>query len=237
MYRSTLMSSSLLIVLASLTLGVGVAHGQVSRSGGGESAALAQQLQQLSSERTELQAQNAKLQQQLDAMRKERDALKTAQQALQRRAHLSESAMKQLEENVAASRRSADQTSAQWKAQMQQLVAKFRETVDTLRTVESDRTALKQTLAQRERDLSSCTDHNLALYRLNQEVLTRLDHQTVWSSLAGAEPFTRIKRNQLDNLVEGYKERADAEHVQAPAAQGGAASSSSAGAASTAAPR
>ncbi len=218
MSRSTLQASSLLALVA-IVLGTGAAHGQVARSGGGESAALAQELQQVASERTALQAQNAKLQQELAAMRKERDALKTAQQALERRAQLSESAVKQLEENAAASRRSTDQTVAQWKARMQELIDKFRETAQTLRDVESDRNTIKQTLAARERDLNTCVGHNLALYRLNQEVLTKLDHQTVWSSLARAEPFTRIKRNELDNLVVEYKARADAERVQEPAAQ------------------
>lgn len=236
MFRSTLKMSSLL-VLTGLALGIGIARGQVARSGGGESAQLAQELQQIASERTALQAQNAKLQQELDAMRKERDALKTAQQALERRARLSESSVKQLAQSAAASRQAADKTIEQWKAQMQELIAKFRETAETLRSVESDRTALRQTLAARGRDLNACVDHNLALYRLDQEVLTRLEHQTVWSALARAEPFTRIKRNQLDNLVEGYRERADAERVQAPAAQSDSARPSSALPASAATPK
>ncbi len=215
-YRA--LGPALLGVLA-LT-GFGIAHAQVPRSGGGASTQLLEQLQQLGSERTELQEQNAKLQKELDGLRKERDALKTAQQALERRAQLSESAVKQLQENVTARRQATDQEIGQWRQRMDELVAKFRDTAKTLQEVETDRTASQQKLAASERDLNTCSERNLALYKLNEEVLTRLAHQSLWTSLASAEPFTRIKRTQLENLIVEDRARADAQRVStgAPAA-------------------
>jgi chromosome segregation ATPase len=212
--------ASCIVVLAGVALGIGTAHGQVARSGGGAGAQLAQELQQAAAERAELQAQNAKLQKELEATRKERDAAKAADQALERRSKLSESAVKQLQENIAASRQATDKEIAKWRDSMQELVAKAREIAQNLRDVETDRNALKQTLATRDRDLKTCADRNLALYQISEEALTRLDHQGFWSSVSRAEPFTKIKRIQLDNLVEEYRERADAQRMPAPTQSG-----------------
>ncbi len=185
---------------------------QTARSGGGASAQLMQQMQQLASERTSLQAENAKLKKDLEELRKDREALKNGQQAVERRAKTAEGSL-----HASLSRsQSADQELAQSKEKMQELVAKFRETLQTLRDVEAQQTSAKQTLAVRERELKSCVDHNLALYKLNQEVLTHLEKQTVWTRVAQAEPFTKIKRVQLENLVDEYKDRADEQRV-APA--------------------
>ncbi len=180
-------------------------YAQSARAGGGASAQLMQQMQQLASERTSLQAENAKLKKDLEDMRKERDALKNAAQAVDRRVKSSEIALK---EGV-AQRATTEQELARTKEKFQQLVDKFRETLQTMHEVETDRATAKQTLTTRDRDLKACVDRNVALYNLNGEVLTQLEHQTVWTHLAQSEPFTKIKRSQLENLVDDYKYRAD----------------------------
>jgi uncharacterized protein YhaN len=200
-----------------VTVAAGEASAQEARSGGGASAQLVQQLQQLGSERTELQAQNTKLQKDLEDMRKERDGLKAAQQGLERRAQASDSALKQAQTSVADQRDAHDKEIAKWKNELEQVVQKFRETTQTLQEVESDRNTLKQQLAGSEFKVNACVDNNLALYQINLEVLDRLDHQSVWSSVARVEPFTQIKRTQLDNMVVEYRQRADAQRVQGKA--------------------
>jgi chromosome segregation ATPase len=192
-----------------LALAANAGYAQTARSGGGGNAQLLQQLQQLASERMSLQAENAKLKKDLADMQKDRDALKNAQQVVDRRAKSSELTLK---ENL-SQRASMEQELTQTKEKMQQLIAKFRDTLNTLRDVESESTTTKQTLATRDQDLKVCIDRNLDLYKLNQEVLTRLEHQSVWARMAQAEPFTKIKRAQLENLVDDYKGRADAQRL------------------------
>ena len=111
-----------------MSLGALPAHAQTARSGGGGNALLMQQMQQLASERTSLQAENAKLKKDLEDLRKDRDALKTQQQVLDRRAKTSELSLKQVMEH----RGSSDQELAQMKEKTQQLVAKFKETLGNL---------------------------------------------------------------------------------------------------------
>src|ERR1700726_2838508 len=91
-HRSKLLRALSVIAIGLLTTS---AHAQSARSGGGASAQLLQQMQQLASERTSLQAENAKLKKDLEDLRKDRDALKNSQQALDKRAKSSEAALKQ----------------------------------------------------------------------------------------------------------------------------------------------
>ena len=203
-----------------------VALAQTARSGGNANAQLLQQMQQLASERTAMQAENAHLKKDLDDVRKERDQLKKAQLAVDQRAKSSEAALAR----TTAQRESTEQELTQLKAKMQELIGKFRETLQTLRDAETQQAATKTVLAAHDRDLKTCIDRNLALYKLNGEVLTRMEKRGVWARVAEAEPFTKIKRVELENLVDDYKARALDQRVapsSAPPAGGPPATSES----------
>jgi chromosome segregation ATPase len=178
---------------------------QTARPGAGANAQLLQQLQQLASERTSLQTEAARTKKELEGVRKERDDLKKAQQALVQRSQAAAAALAQ----SASQRAASEQELTQTKARMEELIAKFREALQTLRQIESESAGAKQTLATREQQLKACVDRNASLYRLNDEILTHLQHESGWSRLARAEPFTKIKRVQLENLADDYKARAD----------------------------
>ena len=186
------------------------AEAQTARSGGSNaSAQLLQQMQQLASERTSLQAENAKMKKELEDLRKERDSLKNTQKTTELRSKASAAAAAQ----GTARREALEREIQQGKERTEQLVVKFRETIQTLRQVESENTVSQQKLTQRDSELKVCVDRNVALYKLNEEVLTRFEHQSVWSRAAAAEPFTRIKRARLENLVDEYKAKADDQRV------------------------
>jgi prefoldin subunit 5 len=204
------------LVVAALGATVMPAQAQTARpsSGGGNNPQLLQQLQQLASERTALQAENARMKRELDEIRKERDTLKTGQKGLAERARASELALSRTNRESESSEREV----AELKTRMQELIAKFRETAQTLRDVETQNTSARQTLVEKERALNVCIDRNVALYKLNDEVLTRLDGDGMFSRLGRAEPFTQIKRVQLENLIDEYKDRAD-QQIATPAAQ------------------
>jgi chromosome segregation ATPase len=190
---------------------VSAAHAQTARSGGGPSAQIQAQLQQLASERTQLQAENERLKKELSDLKKDRDALDSAKKAAEGRARASQAAIS----SSAAQRQSAEQDLEQQRARTEELVAEFRKTAQLLRDVESDRTTTKQSLATRDQELRVCADRNLALYKLNEEVLDRLEKRGAFGA-AVAEPFTRLKRTQLENLIEDYRYRANEQQVEPP---------------------
>jgi chromosome segregation ATPase len=185
------------------------ARAQTPRSGGAPNAQLLMQLQELGSEKASLESQNADLKKQLDAVTKERDTLKGVQKANEQRVRTSAAEATQ----TSAQRDALAQELKRTKDQMDVLIGKFRETINTLREIETDRAVTKQTLATRSAELKVCIDRNLALYKLDEEVLTRLDQESVWSRIAESEPFTKIKRVQLENLIDDYRNRAEDQRV------------------------
>ena len=208
--------TAVFMLAGSAILAVGHSQAQTARPSSGASAQAVQQLQQLqqlAAERTALQADNARLKQELDAVRKEFDALKSGQQATERKA---QSAQSQIARSAAERDETARELELQ-KARMQELVGKSREIVELLRTVERDKATFQQAASERERALNVCVDRNVALYRMNGELLDRIDGSGFWSAAARSEPFTQIKRAQLENLIEDYRYRAEEQKVPVPA--------------------
>jgi DNA repair exonuclease SbcCD ATPase subunit len=201
---------------------------QVQRSGGGGGAANAQlmmQYQQADAERTQLKSDNAKLKKDLDDLKKQLDA--AGKQAAASKAGVSRDSA-QLAAAQAANDRSAKDL-LDSKAKMQELVGKFRETITQMRGIESERSQLQQQLAQSKTAFDQCAVRNYSLYQVDNEVLDRYAHEGAFSHMAGAEPFTRIKRTQIDNLVLEYKERAEELRMKkAEAAAGSSAPTASA---------
>jgi cell division septum initiation protein DivIVA len=193
------------LALLAGTLWVGSAAAQVQRSGGAANAALMQQYQQAVAERGQLQADNEKLKKANDDLRRQ---LETAKQQL-----ATTKAGVTRHEAALATAQASNESNAKaltdTRAKMQELISRFRETVTQLRAVESDRTQLQQQLTQSKAAFDKCAQRNYELYQVSNEVLDRYAHQGAFSYLARAEPFTRIKRTEIDNLVLEYRERAE----------------------------
>jgi DNA repair exonuclease SbcCD ATPase subunit len=179
----------------------------------GAGAQALQQLQQLASERTALQAENSRLKADLEQARKERDSLKAAQDAQARRSRGAEADLLRSQGEVAR----LEGDVAREKQRFEELVARFRETADAMREVETDRAAKSQSLLQREQELQVCVDRNRKLYSLGTEVIGKLEDQGFWSALARREPFTRLKRVELENLADGYRDTASDNRLPEPA--------------------
>lgn len=194
---------------ALLVLGIATAQAQVVRSGGEDAQAM-QQVQALAAERAALRADNdklkaqvAELQRKLDTATTERTALSARSKELQAQAVRGTQSSKQLSDEIAKSR-----------AQMQELVARFRETALNLKTVESDRNTLRGQLATRDHEYETCVEHNVGLYDLGSNALDRLDRRGLWSRFKESEPFTQIARARLDNLIDDYRYRLDQLHIK-----------------------
>lgn len=207
-----LLSASLFVVAIAAAL---PASGQTQRSGGGgASPQIMQQYQQLAAERTTLKADNERLKKEADdakaelaALRKERDALKAG----------AGGANAELEKLKNASA-SSEQALAETRRKLEEVVARFKEVATTLRTVETERTLMQQELAKTSSEFDTCVVRNAGMYDLNSEVLTRWEHEGFFARLARSDDFTRLKRTQLENLVDDYRARAAALKVRQPVA-------------------
>jgi chromosome segregation ATPase len=185
------------------------AQAQVQRSGNAD-ARVVQQLQQLTNERSTLQAENTKLKQELEQLKSQLQKATASAKSLESRNRTLE---------ASAGRGTSDSQLAEEqleraRAQLQELVTKFRETAETLRGVESERGTLKGELATKQRELKVCVDRNAAMYNLNVEVLDRMENRGFWANVAEREPFTKLKRVELENLIDDYRYRADELRVE-----------------------
>jgi chromosome segregation ATPase len=174
---------------------------QTARSGGGgggESARIMQQYQQLAAEKTSLETQVSKLKQDLAAAQSELDGVKKERDALKGRSAAAGA-------NVAgltAARDAAEKSAEETKGRMTELVAHFRETLTNLKQAETDREQLQGQLRERSADYDRCATANLSLYDLNGDILKRYEHVGLFTRVSASEPFTRITRTRMENLVD-----------------------------------
>lgn len=190
--------------LAALSLAGPLLAQEARSGGGGESARIMQQYQQLAAEKSSLESQVASLKkdaeaahQELEAVKKERDGLK---------AH-SASATNSIAELTAA-RESAEKSNEQYKERMTEIVTRYREMANNLKQVETDRDQLRGQLQERAAAYDQCAADNFSLYELNGEVLKRYENVGLFTRVSASEPFTRITRSRIDNLVDRYRARA-----------------------------
>jgi len=193
------------VVLASTVALGGLALAQTPRSGGGgELQKFMQQYQQVSAEKTALQAQVAQLQADLNSakteiagVKKERDALK---------AHTGASAAEVAQ--LTSAKTIAEHSLEQYKERMNDLVDKFRQLAQSLKDTEADRTKVRRDLDQRNAQFDKCAEDNMQLFEITTEVLDRYDHVGLFTRVSASEPFTKITRTRIENLVDDYRERA-----------------------------
>ena len=95
---------------------------------------------------------------------------------------------------------------------VQEMVAKFRDTVQVLKQVESERTELKASLDQRNRQVAECAAKNDELYKANLEVVKKYNSKGVWQALAEREPFTQIQRAKNETWSEEFKRKNEQGH-------------------------
>jgi chromosome segregation ATPase len=193
------------LVIAMILGTVGAANAQVQRSGG-EAQKFMQQYQQLAAEKTALQAQLDQAKKELDAtnaslaaVKKERDLLKA------RPVGVSAADVATLTASKAAAERSLQES----KQRTVELVERFRETVKNLKDVEADRTKLRADLDARSTAFDKCAVNNLQLLEINTDILNRYEHVGVFTKVSSVEPFTKLTRIRMDNLVVETRARAE----------------------------
>jgi chromosome segregation ATPase len=192
------------IVLPMAILTMLSAHAQTQRSGSGETQKFMQQYQQLAAEKTALQAQQMQTKKDLDTAQADLAAMKKERDALKSRAGGSAAQFAQL----AAGKEAAEKSLDQLKQRTTELVARFREMALNLKEVEADRGKLQNDLKERSAAFDKCAQDNLGLFEVNGEILDRYEHVGVFTRIGTADPFTKIARTRIENLVDEYRARA-----------------------------
>ena len=186
------------LAVAVSVLAIAPLHAEAPR--GGASDQTQALIQQLGMERTRLNAENAKLKKEIKELKKEAEALAeenartdkeldNVQGQLNAKSDLSDQLLERL--NLMKSR-------------MDELIAKFRETVNNLTAVEEESATRAQEISRLERELKSCATNNVALSKIGYEVLSKYENKGFFDRAGQVEPFTQLRKVQIENMVDEY---------------------------------
>jgi seryl-tRNA synthetase len=154
-----------------------------------------------------LQAQTTQMKKDLDAAMSELAAVKKERDALKARAGGAAASAAAAAQAVAA-KQATEKSLEQYKERLTELVNRFRETATTLKEVETDRTKLQNDLRERASAYDKCAEDNLGLFEISDDVLNRYEHVGLFTRVSASEPFTKITRTRIENLVDEYRARA-----------------------------
>jgi chromosome segregation ATPase len=139
--------------------------------------------------------------------------LKTVQSALAGKARDLDSA----EASIAAATRKAsglgsDLQSTQQRLEkttstLQGVVEKYKAQAARLRETTEAKAVLEAQLAKTTSELQDSEKKNLALYRLNDDLLRQYNDKSSWDALLQREPVTGIKGVEIENLLQEYADK------------------------------
>lgn len=96
----------------------------------------------------------------------------------------------------------AESNLRQTQTELAEVSASQLETQRHLKTMTSEKTALDDTLA-------SCSGKNEQLYQFGRELINHVERPEGFTSILRAEPFTQLKRVELENIFQDYRDNLD----------------------------
>ena len=74
-------------------------------------------------------------------------------------------------------------------------------------------------LGKLNKDLAASEAKNLQLYKYSVELMDRYKNKGVWSGVAQMEPFTGLKRVEIENLLDEYRDKLEAQKAESTSAK------------------
>ncbi|HET7831558.1 MAG TPA: hypothetical protein VFK88_01195 [Gallionella sp.] len=166
-----------------------------------EKAALADQVAELDKKSTEQTQQIAGLRRQAAAASKKMEATVSA-----------------LEQQLSESNKQLAEMSGKYQEsdkKLQQVTRLQAETSQSLRQAQQQNKQLDADVAHQLGERKICEQKNTKLYQLSVELMEKYKSKTAMDAMRQAEPFTQLERVRVENLLQEYRDRADAENITA----------------------
>jgi chromosome segregation ATPase len=160
---------------------------------------LQQAQQKTEQEKASLQQEKAAVEEQLKASGEKIEVL---QKSVQRAASLARQVSVLEQEKTALGTRLGES---------EKRVAQLAEAQQKAQTENARLTSL---LARQGKELAANEAKNVQLYKHAVELLDRYEKKGMWASLAQAEPLTGLKRVEMENLLEEYRDKLDTQKVE-----------------------
>ncbi|MBT9569110.1 MAG: hypothetical protein IV085_12520 [Thiobacillus sp.] len=128
------------------------------------------------------------------------------------------SARNRAEQDVKAAKTEVDALKtrlAEIEAKLADSQSQQRATAQALAQAESAKKRTEGELAGKAQDLQVCRTHNGQLYGLGREMMQKYRDKSCQDALAQAEPFTGLKKVEVENLLETWRDQLDREKLGA----------------------
>ena len=94
---------------------------------------------------------------------------------------------------------------------LQEMTKKQADAMQTLQRKDQDIMRLEAEVARQTRQVEVCETKNTRLYQLDVELMDKYQSKGVIGALLQAEPFTQLKRVEVENLLQEYRDKVDEE--------------------------
>ncbi|NWG87714.1 MAG: hypothetical protein HXY26_09465 [Hydrogenophilaceae bacterium] len=164
-----------------------------------------QQMQQMQGQLSTLEQEKASLTENLAESEKAAKAAQGKAGRLDRELKQERERREALEKELAATKEQLDKTQTS-----------LDETSRTLATTEAEKKRLEAIKALREKEIALCEDKNKTLYQLGRDLMARFEQKSCGEILAQKEPFSGLKRVDIENLLEEYRDKLDEQKIIKP---------------------
>jgi DNA repair exonuclease SbcCD ATPase subunit len=158
-------------------------------------------------ERLTLAQQLAAAQRELGSLREQVKAGQTASQTASQQAAAQIDAQKQ---NIAT-------LDAAYRDNLTKWQMAYNEAAAAARTRDSDAKKLDALLVQTRGRATACEAKNADLYKFGKDLVDAYDRQDVFSTIGAKEPFTGLKRVEIETLMQDYQDKLRANAIAHPA--------------------
>ena len=107
----------------------------------------------------------------------------------------------------------AKDKTAQLEKSLADMTAREANTERMLAQTAAEKKRAEQTIVRRDQTIASCEDKNAKLYGYGRELMTKYEEKSCKDALSQAEPFTGLKKVEIENLLEAYRDKLDDERV------------------------
>ncbi len=120
-------------------------------------------------------------------------------------------ALTQEKQALSAERQTLQVQKAELEKRIADLAARQGTTERDLAQTQAQRTQAESALATRGQQVASCEDKNIKLYQHGRDLIAQCTDKSASAALLRIEPFTGIARVRLENLLEEYRDKLDAQ--------------------------
>lgn len=217
------MNRTLVILMSGLLLATVLTPVHAAEKKDKAARRIAQMKQQFDAEKAQIEQEKAALETKAQAAEKENGAIREDLTSAKRRSAKLASELETLRKEKAeleaskqateASLRETQATLDKTSKNLTDLSEQHQVAVRDLKANESQRKELSKSLVQRDKTLATCNEKNAKLHDFGLQLVKVYDKPSTYEAVLRTEPFAQIKRVELENILQDYRDKLDEQKV------------------------